>query len=87
MIVVSDFLHGVTSKRISELLSGLQPLECHIFCSQSEEMHAQLIPMTEGEGLDYSLEGYSHFGEFQALMRKWINREVNIDHLVILFVP
>ena len=47
-----------------------------MFCSQPEEMHAQLLPMEEGEGLDYGLEGYSHYGEFQALMRKWINREV-----------
>lgn len=76
VIVVSDFLHGSVSQQISQLLSDLQPLECHVFCSQSEEMHAQLIPMSEGEGLDYSLGGYSHFGEFQALMRKWISREV-----------
>ena len=47
-----------------------------MFCSQSEEMHAQLLPMAEEEGVGYSLEGYSHYGEFQALMRKWINREV-----------
>ena len=79
VIVVSSFLHGTISKRISSLLSDLQPLECHVFCSQTEEMHAQLIPVTEGnqEELDHALEGYSHFGEFQALMRKWINREVS----------
>lgn len=81
IIVVTAFLHGVVSERISVLLSDLQPLECRIFSSQTEEMHAQLLPVSEGEGLgerdlDYSLEGYSHFGEFQALMRKWINREV-----------
>lgn len=78
VIVISSFLHGSISKRISSLLSELQPLECHVFCSQTEEMHAQLIPMTEGaqEGHNYAPEGYSHFGEFQALMRKWINREV-----------
>ena len=77
VIVVCSFLHGSISERISSLLSDLQPLECHVMCSQSEEMHAQLIPMSEGEGLDYGLEGYSHFGEFQGLMRKWINREVS----------
>ena len=81
IVVVSTFLHGLVNKKISGLLSDLQPLECHVFSSQTEEMHAQLIPVSEGEGLgktglDYGLEGYSHFGEFQALMRKWINREV-----------
>ncbi len=81
IIVLTSFLHGSISERISKLLSDLQPLECHVFCSQSEIMHAQLIPVSEGAGLeggdtDYGLEGYSHFGEFQALMRKWINREV-----------
>ena len=76
VVIVTEFLHGVVSNRISRLLSDLQPLECQVFCSQSEEMHAQLVPMGEGEGLDYTLGGYSHFGEFQALMRKWINREV-----------
>jgi hypothetical protein len=73
---VSTFLHGAVSERVSAVLSDLQPLECHLFCSQSEEMHAQLIPVSGGDGLDYSLDGYSHFGEFQALMRKWIDREV-----------
>ena len=81
IIIVSSFLHGPISERIAKILSDLQPLECHVFTSQSEEMHAQLIPMLEGEVLGnesgQGLESYSHFGEFQALMRKWINREVN----------
>ncbi len=46
-------------------------------------MHAELLPVgsggREGGGGDveqHGLQGYSHFGEFQALMRKWINRDV-----------
>ena len=64
------------------LLSDLQPLECHIFCSQPEEMHAQLLPISRemelGNDTGCGFDGYSHFGEFQALMRKWINREVSV---------
>lgn len=79
MIVVTSFLHGRTSERISGLLSDLQPLECHVFCSQSEEMHSELIPMPSGEEEGAELggaAGYSHYGEFQALLKKWMNREV-----------
>ena len=52
-----------------------------MFCSQSEEMHSELIPMPsegeeEGAGLG-DAAGYSHYGEFQALLKKWTNREVN----------
>ena len=80
MIVVTSFLHGRTSKRISLLLSDLQPLECHVFCSQSEEMHSELIPMpSEEEGAGPGAPaGYSHYGEFQALLKKWTNREVSV---------
>ena len=30
----------------------------------------------EERGREGGGEGYSHYGEFQALMRKWISREV-----------
>ena len=82
MIVVTSFLHGRTSERIARLLSDLQPLECHVFCSQSEEMHSELIPMPneeEGEGQGVGLGAYSHYGEFQALLKKWTNREVRFN--------
>ena len=52
-----------------------------MFCSQSEEMHSELIPMPSGEeewaGLG-GMAGYSHYGEFQALLKKWTNREVSL---------
>lgn len=78
VIVVTSFLHGKIAERISRLLSDLQPLECHVFCSVSEGMHAEAIPVggKEAEEPGDPLNGYSHYGEFQALMRKWINREV-----------
>ena len=77
VVVVTTFLHGRCSERLSSLLSELQPLQCHAFCSQPEGMHAELVPMPgEGAGQDKG-EGYSYYGEFQALMRKWINREVS----------
>ena len=63
------------AEAIAALLSDLQPLECHVFCSLSEAMHEEYVPLGEaGEGGE---ERYSHYGEFQALIRKWINREVN----------
>ena len=57
-----------------------------MFCSQSEEMHSELIPMPSeeeeeelGVGLgSAAVAGYSHYGEFQALLKKWTNREVSI---------
>lgn len=79
VIVVTSFLHGKIAERISRLLSDLQPLECHVFCSVSETMHAEALPVVGGEeagGPGDQYNGYSHYGEFQALMRKWINREV-----------
>ncbi len=85
VIVVTTFLHGRCSERIADLLSSLQPLECHVFTSLHEAIHAEWIPMPGGErrqGGGWSSEGedeeeqYSHYGEFQALMRKWISREV-----------
>ena len=83
VIVVTSFLHGRTSEKISQLLTDLQPLECHVFCSQSEEMHSELIPMPgeiEGGGVEgVATTGYSHYGEFQALLRKWTNREVSVS--------
>ena len=80
MIVVSSFLHGRTSEKIARLLSDLQPLECHVFTSQSEEMHSELVPMPREEEVEGGAGdgGYSHFGEFQALLKKWTNREVKI---------
>lgn len=97
VIIVSSFLHGNTSQRISALLSDLQPLECQVFSSQSEDMHAELLPMAAGisagrqQQQQHGLEGYSHYGEFQALMRKWISREVSVaavrlSHLHSLFL-
>ena len=94
VIVVTSFLHGRTSERISQLLSDLQPLECHVFCSQSEEMHSELIPMPSeeeeeelGAGLgSATASGYSHYGEFQALLKKWTNREVSIGNNMWLFL-
>lgn len=79
VIVVTSFLYGKIAERISRLLSDLQPLECHVFCSVSEGMHEEAFPVADtrdpaGEG-PLNAE-YSHYGEFQALMRKWINREV-----------
>ena len=48
-------------------------------------MHAQLLPVSDDVSVgggedrqDHGLGDYSHFGEFQALMRKWINREVSV---------
>lgn len=38
VVVVSSFLHGLTSQQVSGLLSDLQPLECHVYCSQSEDI-------------------------------------------------
>ena len=79
VLVVTSFLTGRCSVRISRLLSDLQPLECHVFCSQPEIMHSQWVPMPGGEEEEEeegSFGTYSHYGEFQALMRKWINREV-----------
>ena len=67
------------------MLSDLQPLECHVFCSQSEEMHSELIPMLgeiEVGGVEgVATTGYSHYGEFQALLRKWTSREVGVSRL------
>ena len=79
VLVVTSFLTGRCSVRISRLLSDLQPLECHVFCSQPEIMHSQWVPMPGGEEEEKegSFGTYSHYGEFQALMRKWINREVS----------
>ena len=80
VLVVTSFLTGRCSVRISRLLSDLQPLECHVFCSQPEIMHSQWVPMPGGqeeEEEEGSFGTYSHYGEFQALMRKWINREVS----------
>ena len=74
VIVVSSPLLGACAERVASLLTELQPLESHLFCSVSEALHAELVPVDEeggGEG-----GSYSHYGEFQALMRKWINREV-----------
>ncbi len=88
VIVVTSFLHGRCSERIAALLSSLQPLECHVFTSLPEAVHAEWIPMpggergrgggwgSEGEEEEGEGERYSHYGEFQALMRKWISREV-----------
>lgn len=77
VLVVTAFLHGRCGQKISQLLSDLQPLECHVFCSQPEAMHSQWVPMPGGEGGEEE-DTYSHYGEFQALMRKWINREVSL---------
>ena len=71
--MVSTPLLGPCAERISHLLTDLQPLVVHLFCSVSEELHTELVPVAE-EGEDG--RGYSHYGEFQALMRKWIDREV-----------
>lgn len=83
VIAVTSFLHGRCSERISQLLLDLQPLECHVFCSRSEPMHTEWVPMpgegaggSEEEEEEGSLGTFSHYGEFQGLMRKWINREV-----------
>ena len=65
-------LLGRCAEAIAGLLSDLQPLECHVFCALSEAMHNEYVPMGEG-----GEERYSHYGEFQALIRKWINREVS----------
>ena len=46
-------------------------------------MHSELIPMPseeEGHGAELggaATAGYSHYGEFQALLKKWTNREVS----------
>ena len=52
-----------------------------MFCSLSEEMHSELIPMP-GDGMmgeegGTVTAGYSHYGEFQALLKKWTTREVS----------
>ena len=73
VIIVTTPLIGRCAERIASLLSDLQPLECHVFCSESEAIHNEHIPMA-GE------EEYSHYGEFQALMKKWINREVSNNY-------
>ena len=81
VVVVTSFLHGACSKAISQVLLSLQPLECHVFCGLSESLHAEWIPLhgdeEEEDGGEKGEEGmFSHFGEFQALMKKWIRREV-----------
>ena len=73
VIVVTTPLLGTCAERISSLLTDLQPLFVHLFCTVSEALHAELVPVGGEEG---SEGGYSHYGEFQGLMRKWINREV-----------
>eukprot|EP00731_Ephydatia_muelleri_P024838 Em0016g1109a len=80
VIVVTSFLHGKIAERISRLLSDLQPLECHVFCSVSEGMHGEAFPVADSRepGEAPLSAGYSHYGEFQALMRKWINRESGV---------
>lgn len=41
-------------------------------------MHSDLIPMPSEEGEGQVGGGtYSHYGEFQALLKKWTNREVS----------
>lgn len=84
VVVVTSFLHGTCSKRIAHFMSDLQPLECHVFSSKSEQLHSEWIPMPGGDvrGVDGGgwesgdSNQYSHYGEFQALIRKWISREV-----------
>lgn len=90
VLVVTSFLTGQCSARISRLLSDLQPLECHVFCSQPEIMHSQWVPMPGGEEEqeeEGSVGTFSHYGEFQALMRKWINREVGAYLPRVKLVP
>ena len=84
MIVSTKPLIGRCAERIATVLSDIQPLECHVFCTVSESMHEEYTPLKSGgeggnEG-DLGL-GYSHYGEFQAMIRKWIKREVyNYTH-------
>lgn len=78
VMVVTSFLHGKIAERIAHLLSDLQPLECHVFCSVSEGMHAEAFPVVGKGAEEDPLNGYSHYGEFQALMRKWISRESGV---------
>ena len=47
VLVVTSLLHGWTLERIAYLLSDLQAL---VFCSQSHEMHSDLIPMLKEIG-------------------------------------
>lgn len=86
VIVVTSFLHGACSKGISHVISDLQPLECHVFSSKSEQLHSELVPMPgggvkgavgRGWDSDSGADEYSHYGEFQALLRKWMSREVS----------
>ena len=84
VIVVTSLLRGSCSEKVAGLLSSLQPLECHLFCSRSEAMHEEAVPLGGMEGEGEGEGGYSHYGEFQALMRKWINREVCV--CVVLYV-
>ena len=76
-MVVTSFLHGACSERVASLLSALQPLQCHVFCSRSEQMHREWLPMPEEGEEEEGGVAFSHFGEFQALMRKWISRQVS----------
>ncbi|XP_064398020.1 sec1 family domain-containing protein 2-like isoform X2 [Halichondria panicea] len=86
VFVVTSFLTGECSTRINQLLADLQPLHCHVFTTHSQHLHDQWTPMPGG-GVDGT---YSHFGEFQALLRKWINREagvrVSVSHLPLSVV-
>ena len=71
IIVCTSPLIGQCAERIAAVLSDIQPLECHVFCSVSESMHEEFVPIREQGGC-----GYSHYGEFQAMIKKWIRREV-----------
>ena len=72
VMVVTTPLLGTCAERISSLLTDLQPLFVHLFCAVSEALHAELVPIDE----DCPEGGYSHYGEFQGLMRKWIRLKV-----------
>ena len=80
VIVTTSPLIGHCAERIATLLSDIQPLECHVFCSVSESIHEEYIPMggVSGDKGGDEEQVYSHYGEFQALMRKWIKREVSM---------
>lgn len=80
VIVSTKPLIGRCAERIAALLSDIHPLECHVFCSLSESMHEMYTPLKEGVANDDEGDenGYSHYGEFQAMMKKWIKREVHV---------
>ena len=69
VMVVCGVLSTGHRSKMSTVLSSLQPIECHLFCSIPDVTQTRLTPPVNNEShLSYS--------ELNSLFKRWINREV-----------